>query len=167
MHADIRALFVPECPIIFPDRIDYAEWVSVDAMDYGKSFEDDLKWFLDIVETPTAYHEIISQAADHLVELVESVGPNPVFRLDKLLGELVIPLMLERLTSRRILLWLFRDYGEIDVVGRRLSYKPGKDKQWPGLRTLMSRCGLQLSDLQSPQDSSDVMPVERQWLANA
>ncbi|MCB1060988.1 MAG: hypothetical protein KDB65_12205 [Calditrichaeota bacterium] len=159
-------LFVPECPPVFSNRIDFAEWVAVDAKNYGVNFEADYEWFLRVVDDLNLYEEVVTQASNHLVDTIEFMGPNPVISLDHVVGTLALPLILERLVKRRVLLWLFSRYEKVDVVARRLSYKPGSDKQWPGLRTLLSRCGLTLLDVQNPQASCTILGAERKWLTS-
>ncbi len=162
---DPEECFIPECPNPFPDKIDFAEWVAVDSMGGEEgdpsTFQVDYAWFRDVIESAETYEMIVTQAADHIIETTEEMMR---IKLTREIAKLVIPLFLEKLTARRILLWCFRTRGTVKEVGKYLSYAKGKDDTFPGLRTLILRVGLTVPAVMDPIRAHEVFETEKEWL---
>ena len=79
-------------------------------------------------------------------------------------NKLVIPILLEKLVYRRVLLWLYQEHKDIAKVATFLEYAPGAKSKYPGLRTLLSRVELSIGTLPSPIDSPELLDEEKIWI---
>lgn len=160
-YADIKSLYTPRCPNPDSDRIRFDEWFAVDSMTCSRGFSEDLAWFHSIIESPDPYEEIIVAALDHLIPIIKSMKQT---NLDYECNKLVLPAFLEKLIYRRMLLWMFQTVGGFEDVAQFLKYQPGAKKQYPGLRTMLSRAGLTRPSAESPFTSDEVLDEEKKWL---
>ena len=178
-----KEIFIPSCINPFPERIDYLEWMAVDSMTCKREvkvvdkktseektvlrdrrFVEDWEWFEGIIESLYPYIDIIDQASKYLYNII---ADKPEVNLETECNNLYIPLFLERLVTRRMILLIFKYKGDFTIIARWLRYKPGRDRQYRGLRTLLSRVGLDLDSACSPFTSIKVFSHERVWIRDA
>ena len=163
-YSKVELEFFPECPNPDPVRIPYDEWMAVDSMTCTRGFDDDLAWFRGMVASFEAYDDIVIAASDQILLMSRH---KPHIDLPYECNKFVLPAFVEHLVYRRVILWCFRSRRKFKDVAEMLSFSPGAKKQFPSLRSMLSRVGLNLGIVSDPWVSNRVMEEEKHWLRTA